>query len=313
MKNLFSILITTFNDSENIDIFLSSLMCQTYQPNYIIVVDGGSKDDTITKIEKFKNKIMAKFIIKSGQRLNIAQGYNKAIQLCPTELMFLLGVGNTYPNDFIEKMFVCMEQQSAEIVYCPIKGNEITSFSKIFNTAFVAFKKQENGHDFKQASNRGVLIKKIVFKKIGLFYENFIYAGEDTEFFNRANKYSIKSGYANKTFLQWDTPASFKQYKIKCKVNAIADIQCFPWNMLFKNIISRILIILLFLLSFWTWYIWIIFFIFVTAIAVKTKSINPFVITLRFHFFFFPAYIYVKKWKLFNKKNIVFNKPIPKL
>jgi len=312
----FSIIITTFNDSENVESFVQSIANQTIRPSFLVVVDGGSHDNTLDVLKKATEAYGFCLISESGQRLNIAQGYNRAIKICKTEIFFIMGIGNTYPKNFIEKMFQEQKRTQTQIVYSPIQGNDKTAFAKVFNKAFVAYNPPMLGHDFGYASNRGVLISKSVFKNIGLFYDTFIYAGEDTEFFIRAKKLGIKSGYAKETYLTWDTPLNFHQYLKKCKVNALADIQCFPWSRLFANAISRLLFITCFLffiiIGYWYFSLSLILLL-LSIICMKTKSMNWAVLLLRLHFFFLPSYYYLLFINKFKKNMVVYNNPVPQL
>lgn len=314
--NNFSILITTFNDSKNLPNFISSISNQTVTPNYLIVVDGGSKDNTISLIKDLCKKYDINLIIDFGNRLNIAQGYNKAISLCPTREFFIMGVGNTYPSTFLENLLKSKKEKSVDIVYSPIRGVDATYFSKIFNRSFVQYGRNELGRDFNYASNRGVLISKDVFEKSGLFYETFIYAGEDTEFFIRAEKLGFKSFCCKNTYLLWDTPINFSQYLKKNKVNAIADIQCVPWSKIMINVVSRLLFICLLLCSILlhNWGLLIILMsCLLSLIVLKVRCLNIWVILLRIHFFFLPTFYYIKYKKKFMKSLIVYNTKHPLL
>ena len=55
-KSLVSIVISCYNSGEYIDECLESIFNQTYKNFEILIVDDGSKDDTLQKINKFKNK-----------------------------------------------------------------------------------------------------------------------------------------------------------------------------------------------------------------------------------------------------------------
>ncbi len=312
----FSVLITTYNDSPDVESFIGSLSNQTIRPTFLVVVDGGSSDNTVQRIKEIAKRDEIELIIEYGNRLNIAQGYNKAIRICPTEDFFIMGIGNTYPSDFMEKMIVEQEKSGAQIVYSPIRGNEGTKFACVFNNAFVSYKTPMLGHDFGYASNRGVLINKSVFRITGLFYETFIYAGEDTEYFIRAQKKGIKSAYAEDTYLIWDTPTCFSQYLKKCKVNAIADIQCVSWKKIAANVISRLLLLIFAIIFIITGYYYLtlfLLFILTLLIYTKTKSLNWRILLLRLHFFFLPAYYYLQSLKKFKRSLIVYNKTIPQL
>lgn len=307
-EELFSVIITTYNDSKKVDEFMASIIKQSVIPGSLFIVDGGSKDDTVTLFKKYQKSMPFDIrIIDNRGRLNIPQGYNIGVSECPSKKMFFMGIGNTYSTNFFESLLKEMSESKSEIIYCPIIGNNQNSFSKIFNIAFVG---AEKGKDFGIASNRGVLVKRKVFEEIGLFYENFIYAGEDTEFFLRAKEKNIKESYAKDTFLIWDTPINFNEYLKKIKYNSIADIQCLDSKILIKNILSRILFIFLFIITCFTPYFFLLPLLLIGLIILKIKRLSISAIALRFHFFFLPAYYYIKYIKYFkNYFKVSLNSP----
>lgn len=220
----FSILVTSFNDGKNFEKFFNSIESQTFKPIEIVVADGGSKDDSKDVISKISGKYTYSIrFIETTQRLNIPQGYNVAVRECTTDKMVIMGIGNSYNSQFCESMFDYYRKHDVDIVYTPVVGIDQNRFSKAFNIAFVGGSK---GKDFGLASNRGVLLSKKVFEQIGYFYEDFVYAGEDTEYFIRANNAGLKVGYNTEGIVYWETPVNFKEYLKKNKVNAIADMQC---------------------------------------------------------------------------------------
>ena len=64
-----SVVVPTFNSESTINDCLSSLINQTYPPYEIIVVDGGSLDSTVEKIQKYRDiKLNQKIIGAFAQR-----------------------------------------------------------------------------------------------------------------------------------------------------------------------------------------------------------------------------------------------------
>lgn len=298
----FTVLATSFNDENNIEKYLNNFEKQTVKPTELLIVDGGSKDSTVKKIEQIAAKYSFKInVVGNIGRLNIAEGYNKAVKRSKTDMVLLTGIGNDYSTNFCESLISYYEKNDVDIVYTPIVGIDQNSFSKAFNIAFVGGKK---GKDFGFASNRGVLLNKKVFDKIGYFYDKFVYAGEDTEFFIRAQAAGLKAGYDAKSFVYWETPTSFKEYLKKNKVNAIADMQCFNNNKLLKHMLIRggiaIGTIVGAVISPWiTIALWGII---ICAIIWKIKSINIKAILLRIHFIFLPTYYYIRNKKYFAEE-----------
>lgn len=79
--NNVSLITTVYNEEKTIERFLNSILNQTALPSEFIIVDGGSTDTTVEKIEKFINshpELNTKLFV-SQKRINIAKGRNKAI------------------------------------------------------------------------------------------------------------------------------------------------------------------------------------------------------------------------------------------
>ena len=84
---------------------LDQLVSQSYLPDEIVIVDGGSKDDTVAVIKQYaENKTVKIKVISDGIRRNIPAGFNCAIQNCDNSWVLLFGTGNSYENDFIRAM-----------------------------------------------------------------------------------------------------------------------------------------------------------------------------------------------------------------
>ena len=189
----YSIVLTTFNDEKNIERFIKSIRNFSLLPDEIVIADGGSKDGTENKLKELEEQTGLKMkLLFDGKRRNISEGYNDAIKSSTNETVLILGVGNSYVECYAEKLVEAMKRNGAEITYGPFIGTGTDEFAKKFNNAFM---KGNTCFDYGQASNRGALVKKSVFDKAGYFYEHFIYAGEDTEFYNRVKHYGIRQIY----------------------------------------------------------------------------------------------------------------------
>jgi glycosyltransferase involved in cell wall biosynthesis len=303
----FSVIATSFNDEKNIEAFLDNFEKQTKKPSKVIVVDGGSTDNTQEVLGKLALKYSFELVTYFNLgRLNIAQGYNEAIKRCNTEWILVTGIGNEYDIKFCECLISKQKDSGSRVIYSPIVGKEINSFSKAFNTVFVGGRK---GKIYSVASNRGVLINQSVYREIGLHYENFVYAGEDTEFFDRVRDNGIKMECAEDTFLIWETPKSFKEYLKKSRVNAISDMQLESKKKIIEVILSRAVIVGVLvtaaLMDIRLFMVAILLMLMV--IVLKQRSLNFKATILRMHFIFLPAWYYIWLWK-YTKKEYHFKK-----
>ena len=122
----YSIVTTVFNDQETISSLLKNIENQTYYPKEIIIVDGGSTDNTVQVINKYKQESLLNIKVLSGEKLNIAQGFNRGIREVKTEYIGIVACGNIYPNDFFEKLVSDLDSnKSISVVYGSLSGIQI--------------------------------------------------------------------------------------------------------------------------------------------------------------------------------------------
>lgn len=234
-----SVVCTTFNDKKEIRNLIEDFLSQKLLPSEFVVADGGSKDETLEIVKEYLDQDKFRIKVISGKRLNISQGFNEAIINASCPFVVIAGTGNRYDKLYLSELWKVHQETNADIVFAPIRGMETTPFSVKYNTAFLGGKKGN-----RIPSNHGALIKKSVFSKIGLFYECFIYAGEDAEFYDRARSNGISIACADKAVLEWDVPKDWVQFKKQIKNYTIAAMQIDSNSTLLKRYMKNIVLAL---------------------------------------------------------------------
>lgn len=218
----YTIVTTAFNDEKNIVRYLDNVTKQTLRSAEIIIADGGSKDGTVKTVEKYAESCSVPIRILSGKRLNIAQGFNEAIKAANSDYVAVTGIGNTYAEDCFELLHNGLIENNADFAYPPVRGVVDNSFTKEYCRTFLY---GDAGKDDRTSLNHGVLIKKEVFETIGYFYENFFYAGEDSEFYALAYQHGFKGVCVKEAKLWWETPKNMKELKNQIRVYTIGAMQ----------------------------------------------------------------------------------------
>jgi cellulose synthase/poly-beta-1,6-N-acetylglucosamine synthase-like glycosyltransferase len=72
-----SVIVTVKNESRSATSLLESLCAQTRQPDEVVIVDGGSTDDTLKQLQAWERRLPLRILVETG--CNIAQGRNIAI------------------------------------------------------------------------------------------------------------------------------------------------------------------------------------------------------------------------------------------
>ena len=176
------------NEEKTIEKLLESLLSQTLKPLEIIIVDGGSTDNTINIITKFQKKHpLIKLYIKKS---NIPEARNFAIKKAKGDLIAFIDAGCFAKKDWLEKLAKILQEKKADIASSLYEMKTKTPVQKAFSFFVGVPKEYFKEKDF-LPSTRSVLFKKSVWEKLGGFNEN-LSAGEDHEFFLRAKEKNFR-------------------------------------------------------------------------------------------------------------------------
>jgi glycosyltransferase involved in cell wall biosynthesis len=99
-----AIITTVFNEGTNVTRFLRSILCQRKLPDDLVIVDGGSTDDTFEQIEAFAPDFAARGVryFAWRERCNIAEGRNRAIAATDATIICVTDAGVTLDNGWFE-------------------------------------------------------------------------------------------------------------------------------------------------------------------------------------------------------------------
>lgn len=198
-----SVCITVLNEGENIERLLFSLLHQTKKPSEIIVVDGGSKDDTLKRVKKYKSRI--KFISAKGA--SIAKGRNIAVAKSKNPIVAITDAGCVVKEDWLEKITRPFTDKKVDVVagFYHMTGN--SPFQKAAMNYLGITPTRFDSKKF-LPSARSMAFRRKVWEAVGGFNERLDRAGEDTNF----NFKVIDQGFSMKrvknAIVYWEVPKS---------------------------------------------------------------------------------------------------------
>jgi hypothetical protein len=213
MKPKAIIVILNWNGKKDTLECLGSLKKINY-PNYqIILVDNGSKDDSVKEIKKNFPNVK---IIQNKQNLGFAEGSNVGIKYAlknKADYVLLLNNDTVVDKRFLSEMMKAAESNEKIGIVCP----KVYFYSKprILQYAGLKFNFNKgksnligyNEKDFRQfdkiqeadfCGGTCMLVKKGVFEKIGFFDKTYFAYFEDNNFGFRARKAGYKIIFCNK-------------------------------------------------------------------------------------------------------------------
>jgi glycosyltransferase involved in cell wall biosynthesis len=113
-----SVALCTYNGSKYIEEQINSILNQTINVDEIIVCDDLSTDNTIEILKKIQQKYPIISIIQNDVNLKSTKNFEKAIQLCTGDYIFLSDQDDVWQNNKVEKILsIFKENPSAEGVF----------------------------------------------------------------------------------------------------------------------------------------------------------------------------------------------------
>ncbi len=202
---MISLIILTYNSSEYIDELLSGIIKKfsTELENKdleIIVADNLSLDDTLKKVEKFRDKIK---IVQNGGNFGYAKGNNLATKKASGEVLIFMNPDAKFIGGDIFSLVSKFENEKIGIVggkIMALSGKPELScgkFYKVFNTFLLALGLEEKfGVRFSPKKERSVdfvsgaflAIRRSLFEKLNGFDENYFMYVEDSDLCYRTKK-----------------------------------------------------------------------------------------------------------------------------
>lgn len=173
-----SIVTAVLNNKRHIEGCINSVVNQTYEDIEYIVVDGGSRDGTIDKIQnsKFKNQSF-KFISENDN--GIYDAINKGIKISTGEVIGLLHSDDVFADDtVIEKVADKFVKEGTDSVYGDLEyvgANDLNKKIRYWQAGDCNINKLKHGW---MPPHPTFFIKKEVFRKFGLYNTGYKVASD---------------------------------------------------------------------------------------------------------------------------------------
>lgn len=99
---MITVIATVLNEGESIRRLLDSLAAQTRQPDEVVFVDGGSRDNTVAVLHEYDERLPLRVLVESGA--NISEGRNRAIAAATGDIIAVTDAGVELAPDWLERI-----------------------------------------------------------------------------------------------------------------------------------------------------------------------------------------------------------------
>jgi len=108
-----TIISTVLNEGEAIRRLLDSLLAQTRRPDEVVIVDGGSRDNTVAVIQEYTGRLPLRVLVEPGA--NISRGRNVAIAEATGDVIASVDAGVWLETQWLEKLVAPLESADQRI------------------------------------------------------------------------------------------------------------------------------------------------------------------------------------------------------
>lgn len=200
-----SVITTVFNEGASIEAFLDSLVHQTRQADEIVVVDAGSTDGTLERLEAAADiDPRIRVIVEPGNR---SHGRNTAIEATTHEIIACTDGGGITDPEWLENL-VAPFADGADWVAGFYRVDAPTALDRCAGLT-ITYVIEEVNPDFFMPSARSMAMTKSAWRAAGGFPEDAEF-GEDTLF----DEMMLNAGYlpvfAPEATVAWHPPSGFE-------------------------------------------------------------------------------------------------------
>lgn len=171
-KPIFSIIIPTLNEAKYLPKLLEDLIKQTFRDFEVIIVDGESEDQTITKAKTY-SKLLPSLTILTSPKRHVCVQRNQGAEHAKSDWLIFMDADNQLPHYFLQGIKYRLESQTCDVAYTWINPEKNTPQYKIITSAInlyydteVAFSNAPSGLESM------IIVKSAIFLKVGGFDKN---------------------------------------------------------------------------------------------------------------------------------------------
>ena len=166
---MISLIATVLNEGESIHGLLQSIGRQTRPPDEIVIVDGGSRDDTVAILRSYEERLPLRLLIEAG--CNISQGRNRAIRAARGDIIAVTDAGVCLVDDWLERITEPLSRDPAlNVVGGFFIADARTPFEIALGAATLPLAREIDAETF-LPSSRSIAFRKTAALRVGLYPE----------------------------------------------------------------------------------------------------------------------------------------------
>jgi len=251
-----SLIVTVKNEAVALPRLLDSMAAQTRAPDEIVIVDGGSTDETLHILQAYRARLRLTIIAQPGA--NISQGRNIAIRAATGDIICATDAGTRLDEHWVEELVKPFETNLPTVQV--VAGFFVPDPQTVFETALAATTLPVLA-DIRPAkflpSSRSVAFTKAAWQQVG-GYPEWLDFCEDLIFDLALRQAGFRFAFAPRALVHFrpreNLRAFFKQYYHYARGDGKANLWFTRHLIRYTTyLVALPLLVALLLLGFWSW------------------------------------------------------------
>jgi glycosyltransferase involved in cell wall biosynthesis len=222
---MISVIATVLNEGESIHRLMQSFLAQTHQPDEIVIVDGGSTDNTVAILESYADKLPLRVLVEPG--CSISAGRNLAIHEAKGDIIGVTDAGVKLSPGWLEHITQpFFTNPNTQVVAGFFQADAYNAFEIAMSAAVLPLCDEINPATF-LPSSRSIAFRKSAWAAVGGYPEWLDYC-EDLIFDLRLKHISPDFAFAPDALVHFRPRGSlrafFRQYYLYARGDGKADL-----------------------------------------------------------------------------------------
>jgi len=219
-----SVIVTVLNEGESIRRLLDSLVEQSLQPDEVVVVDGGSRDQTVAILNEYASRLPLRVLVEPGA--NISRGRNVAITAARGDIIAITDAGVTLDREWLERITrPLLEDPAVDVVSGFFVADAATLFEAAMGATVLPLASEIDPESF-LPSSRSIALRRAAWAEAGGYPEWLDYC-EDLIFDFRLKaiaRFALRRDAVVYFRPRGSLRAFFKQYYLYARGDGKADL-----------------------------------------------------------------------------------------
>lgn len=217
-----SLIVPLLNEAKTINRLLDSIVIQSRKPDEVILVDGGSEDETVSQIKAHRLTWQLTVRLLTIKGANCSASRNFGIRSAKYPVLALTDSGCVLDKDWLKLMIKPLAQNQAASVAGFYQVKPQTALSEAMSLFMITLPKKLDVTTY-LPSSRSIAFTKKAWQKVGGYPEQLNYC--DDLVFGKKLKAKTKMIVEPKALVYWDTPDGLNEFFHKLKNYSSGDVK----------------------------------------------------------------------------------------